>query len=155
MGSNFIPLQLNIWLFQYHLLRRLSFTHIELSWNPSWKSIDYKCEGFVCFSGLSILLHWCTCIHLCQNHTCLWGLDSSRSSRTVHESRTSSGGKGQGREEGFSFSCVFFGSSVGILAASPISSWVGGNMSVSSTVPTSPYFVDVVFNISISTITPF
>jgi hypothetical protein len=55
----------DIQFFQQHLLKMLSFLHHEF-WASLLKISWLKMHGFM--SGFSILIHWSTCLFLCQYH---------------------------------------------------------------------------------------
>ena len=66
--SNFTDLHVAVQLSQYHLLKRLSFSHcifLDSLFKINW---PWVC-GFI--SGLSILFHWSICLFLCQYHAVL------------------------------------------------------------------------------------
>lgn len=64
-GSSFILLHVDIPFSQHHLLKGWSFLHCVFLVLLMKISIPYVYR-FV--SGLSILLHWFTCLFLCQDH---------------------------------------------------------------------------------------
>ena len=66
--SNFILLHVAVQFSQHHLLKRLSLPHC-IFLTPLSKIRSPEVHGLI--SGLSILLHWCIFLFLCQYHTVL------------------------------------------------------------------------------------